>query len=200
MFDKDGYLTQKVTIRGLTFMPGELIPANILEAYLVEQENKERLAKYFGPGPASESAESKDAKAKTDAQTVSEAAASPQKPPAERTIDETFLWIVQQRIQDKLDPQFRSTPTASQVFVAFCRERLNRAEMARKNVNWSESTIKLRIKDLREFLKREFNGLTLEAFFVDRSLFTAAEKQLKDYRAKNISPLSVGELHGDEDE
>ncbi len=115
-------------------------------------------------------------------------------------INETFLWHIQQQIQDKLDIKLRSAPVASQVFICFCRDKHTLAEMHRRNKKWSESTIKLRIRSLRAFLKKEFNGLTLESFFVDRSIFSAAEKQLADYRAKNISPLSVGELHNKDSE
>jgi hypothetical protein len=122
----------------------------------------------------------------------------PAEPLQRPEINDTYLWHVQQRILDKLDIKLRSAPSASQVFVCFCRDRLTLAEMHRRNQKWSESTIKLRIKSLRAFLKKEFNGLTLEDFFVDRSIFNAAEKQLKDYRAKNISPLSVGELHNED--
>ena len=115
-------------------------------------------------------------------------------------ITDTFLWHVQQRILDKLDDKLRSAPSASQVFVCFCRDKLTLAKMHRGNRNWSESTIKLRIKLLRAFLKKEFNGLKLESFFVDRSIFSAAERQFADYRAKKISPNSAGELHGGDNE
>jgi hypothetical protein len=123
--------------------------------------------------------------------------AEPLQPPE---ITDALLWQVQQRILDKLDIEFRSAPVASQVFVCFCRDRLTLAEMHRRNRNWSASTIKLRIKSLRAFLKKEFHGLKLENFFVDRSIFSAAEKQLADYRAKKTSPLAVGELHNEDGE
>lgn len=118
--------------------------------------------------------------------------AEPVQPPE---INETILWHVQQKIQDNLDSQSRSAPVASQVFTAFCRDRLSGIEMHRRNKNWSERTIKLRLQALRAFLKKEFSGLTLEAFFVDRAIFMAAEKQLKHHKTKNISPFSVADLY-----
>ena len=65
--------------------------------------------------------------------------------------------------------------------------------MQKKNNNWSINTIKLRLKSLKTFLNKEFGGLTLEARFVDQSMFKAAEDQASDYRAKKISRRALGE-------
>jgi hypothetical protein len=112
-------------------------------------------------------------------------------------INQTLIFIVQQRIMEKLDIKVRKAPSAIQVFRSRCRDALTQAEMHRKNKHWARSTIKLRIKELKKFLKAEF-GLTLECFFVDRSVFSEAERQLSDSRAKSISGCSVGELYDGE--
>ena len=113
-------------------------------------------------------------------------------------ITDALLWRVWQGVHDHLDVKCRSTPTASQVFVGYCRDRLTLAGMSRRNRQWSKSTIKLRIRSLKPYLKKNFN-LTLKSFFVDPAIFRAAEKQLRDYRAKKISPLSAAGLYSEDE-
>jgi hypothetical protein len=106
-------------------------------------------------------------------------------------VNETILWHFQQQIQDKLDIRLKSAPSASQVFVLCCRDRMKLADIHRKH-DWPVRTLKLRKAMLRKFLGE--SGLTLEMFFVDRSIFAAAERQLRDYRGKRISPTAAGEM------
>ena len=119
--------------------------------------------------------------------------------PAPPEVNETVLWHVQQRIQDGLDTKLKSAPSASQVFIHYCRDRMKLVEM-RKKFGWNNRTLKARKAALQIFLQTNFNGLTLDAFFVDRRIFTAAERQLKDDRAKRISRRSLAECGTDEDD
>jgi hypothetical protein len=107
------------------------------------------------------------------------------KPPE---INETILWHYQQKIQDELDIHLKSAPSASHIFVLYCRDRMKLADIHRK-YGWSLRTIKARKARLRDYLLRA--GLTLELFFVDRSIFAAAERQLRDHRAKTISLVAL---------
>lgn len=124
---------------------------------------------------------------------------SPGKAVQQPEINDTLVLCYQQKIMDELDRHLRHAPSASQVFLGYCRDRLSQAEMHRQNSDWAKATIKLRIKSLRKFLK-ENGGLVLEHFFVDRSMFNAPERILKDYRAKKVSAYSLGELHNGESE
>jgi hypothetical protein len=124
-------------------------------------------------------------------------------PPKEKLtppeINETLLWHVEQKIMDTLDIGLKAQPTHSQVFIRYCRDRMKLVEMGKK-YRWKDRTIKARKAALKLFLRKNFNGLTLEAFFVDNSIFTAAEKQLKELRAKFISRRAVGECEIDQDD
>jgi len=112
----------------------------------------------------------------------------PAPPPPE--INETILWHFQQKIVDELDTKLKSAPSASVVFTLYCRDRLALAEMVRRH-KWPYRTLKARKAALEACLHRHFN-LTLAAFFVDRSMFRAAERQLTDHHAQSISPQALG--------
>ena len=113
-------------------------------------------------------------------------------------MNETILWHVQQKIMDELDVRLKSAPSASQVFNLYCRDRMKLTAMSKRH-GWPYRTLKERKATLEAFLKEGF-GLTLAAFFVDRSIFGAAERQLQDHRARHISPHALGEgNHGEEE-
>jgi hypothetical protein len=114
-------------------------------------------------------------------------------------MNETILWHVQQKILDELDTSLKSAPSASLVFTLYCRDRWTLTKMSQHH-QWPYSTLKLRKAALAAFLHEHFN-LTLAAFFVDRSIFRAAERQLADHRAKHISPQALGDVghHQEED-
>jgi len=111
-------------------------------------------------------------------------------------VNETILWQFQQDIQDDLDIHLKSAPSASQVFVFYCRDRMKLAQIHRK-YGWPVRTLKARKAMLKTFLKQR--QVTLEMFFVDRSVFNAAERQLRDYRARHISPYAAGGMEGEPD-
>jgi hypothetical protein len=106
-------------------------------------------------------------------------------------MNETILWHVQQKILDELDTKLRSAPSASVVFTLYCRDRLTLTDI-RKKYRWPYRTLKLRKAGLETFLQKHFK-LTLAAFFVDRSIFSAAEKQLQEPRARHISRHALAE-------
>lgn len=110
-------------------------------------------------------------------------------PPPE--VNETILWHVQQKIVDEVDTQLKSAPSASLVFTLYCRERMKLTTMSKRH-GWPYRTLKDRKATLEAFLKENFR-LTLAAFFVDRSIFSAAERQLQDHRARRISPHALGD-------
>ena len=62
----------------------------------------------------------------------------------------------------------------------------------RKKFGWSERTLKARKAALQSFLQTNFNGLTLDAFFVDRRIFTAAERQLNEEVFRSRCPGNAG--------
>jgi hypothetical protein len=101
-------------------------------------------------------------------------------------INDTILWHVQQTIIDHLDVTLKAAPSASLVFTWYCRDRLTLAEISRRG-HWPYRTLKQRKAALERFLSERFNKLTLAGFFVDRSIFRAAERQLGDHRARDIS-------------
>jgi hypothetical protein len=111
----------------------------------------------------------------------------PLRPPE---VNETILWHFQMKILDELDPKLKSMPSASQVFVLYCRDRMKLAEMQRK-LGWPYRTLKARKHSLEVFLRQKYK-LKLAAFFVDRRIFAAAERQLKSYKAKYIGRRAVG--------
>lgn len=123
----------------------------------------------------------------------------PQKPLSPPELDETLLWHFQQKIIDELDPGLKSAPSASAVFTFYCRDRMTLMAMARKH-RWSYRTLKLRKAALEELLAKHFNGLTLEMFFVNRSIFSAAERQLADHRARHISRRALADADPEADE
>jgi hypothetical protein len=113
-----------------------------------------------------------------------------------REINDTILWHVQQKIVDELDTRLKSAPSASLVFTRYCRDRMTLAAMSKRH-GWPYRTLKKRKATLETFLKNNF-GLTLAAFFVDRSIFGAAERQLQDHRARHISAQALGDRGNDE--
>lgn len=113
-------------------------------------------------------------------------------------INATLLWHVEQKIRDELDTGLKAAPSASQVFIRYCRDRMKLVDM-HKQFGWKLRTLKARKADLEDFLQNNYN-LTLAAFFVDRSIFGAAEKQAEEYRAKQISLRAVGECKTDEED
>ena len=108
-----------------------------------------------------------------------------QEPAPPPDINETILWCVQQKILDQLDTKLKSAPSASVVFTLYCRDRMTLTAMSRR-YGWPYRTLKQRKAGLESFLSENFH-LTLAAFFVDRSIFGAAERQSQDHRAKYIS-------------
>lgn len=115
-----------------------------------------------------------------------------------REINDTILWHVQQKIVDELDTKLKSAPSASLVFTLYCRDRMKLMTMSKRH-GWPYRTLKERKATLETFLEENF-GLTLAAFFVDRSIFGAAERQLQDHRARHISPHALGEGDRGEEE
>jgi hypothetical protein len=116
------------------------------------------------------------------------------KPPE---INEALIWLVEQKIRDELDARLYSAPLASQVFIEYCRDRRQLRAMAKHHPHWNYRTLKKRKQTLEAFLQKNFS-LTLAAFFVDRRMFAGAEKMLRDYKAKRISPHNVAECSGEE--
>jgi hypothetical protein len=98
-------------------------------------------------------------------------------------MNETILWHFQQKILDQLDTKLKSAPSASVVFTLYCRDRMTLAAMSRRH-GWPYRTLKHRKALVESFLRKNFDGLTMASFFVDRSIFGAAERQLQDHRAK----------------
>ncbi len=117
-------------------------------------------------------------------------------PPPE--VNEAILWHVQQKIVDELDTQLKSAPSASLVFTLYCRDRMKLTTVSKRH-GWPYRTLKDRKATLEAFLKENFN-LTLDAFFVDRSIFGAAERQLHDHRARHISPRALADGGHEEEE
>jgi hypothetical protein len=114
-----------------------------------------------------------------------------QEPVSTPEINETLLWHVQQKILDELDTKLKSAPSASVVFTLYCRDQSTLTEISKKH-KWPYRTLKLRKAKLETFLRERFN-LTLAAFFVDRSIFSAAERQLQEHRARHISPHALAD-------
>lgn len=112
-----------------------------------------------------------------------------QEPLSPPEVNETILWHVQQRILDELDTKLKSAPSAGLVFTLYCRDRMTLAAMSKRH-GWPYRTLKARKATLEAFLNDHFD-LTLAAFFIDRSIFGAAERQLQDRRAKHISPHAL---------
>jgi hypothetical protein len=119
---------------------------------------------------------------------VEAASALPEK---ELTITDAFLWKVQNEIMEELDRNVRAIPLPSQVFIRYCRDRMKQADMSRK-YGWNARTVKNRKRSLISFLKRKYK-FTLETFFVDRSIFSAAERMKEEYKGKFFSMRGIGE-------
>ena len=119
-------------------------------------------------------------------------------PLAPPELNDTLLWHVQQKIVDELDPKLKSAPSASLIFTRLCRDQLTLAELSRSH-QWPLRTLKLRKAALEEFLQAHFH-LRLADFYVDRSIFRAAERQLSDHRARRISPHALADADNGEDE
>ncbi|MEK7677105.1 MAG: hypothetical protein AAB676_14855 [Verrucomicrobiota bacterium] len=96
------------------------------------------------------------------------------------TVNETIIWHVQQQIEKELDHELKAMPSASHVFLAYCRDRLTLVKIVKKNPKWKLRTVRARKAALKAFIRKKLPGLTLESFFVDRSVFEAAERQLKE--------------------
>lgn len=118
--------------------------------------------------------------------------------PRSPEVNETILWHVQQKILDELDTKLKSAPAASLVFTLYCRDRMTLAVMSRK-YGWPYRTLKARKAAIEAFMRKNFR-LTLKDFFVDRSIFCAAERQLQDHRARSISRRAVADCGIEEDE
>jgi hypothetical protein len=119
--------------------------------------------------------------------------------PAKPDINETLLWHIENKIRDELDPSYHSAPAASLVFIRYCRDRMKLVDMSKK-FGWKLRTLKARKADLKQFLANINPTLTLESFFVDRRIFSAAERQAKEHHAKRISMRELGEFKSDEDD
>ena len=119
-------------------------------------------------------------------------------PLAPPELNDTLLWHVQQKIVDELDPKLKSAPSASLIFTRLCRDQLTLAELSRSH-QWPLRTLKLRKAALEQFLQAHFH-LRLADFYVDRSIFRAAERQLSDHRARRISPHALADADNGEDE
>ena len=133
---------------------------------------------------------------------LSTARPQPEKPEptvlAPPELNDTLLWHVQQKIVDELDPKLKSAPSASLIFTRLCRDQLTLAELSRSH-QWPLRTLKLRKAALEQFLQAHFH-LRLADFYVDRSIFRAAERQLSDHRARRISPHALADADNGEDE
>ncbi len=106
-------------------------------------------------------------------------------------INATIIWHVQQKILDELDTKLKSAPSASLVFTFYCRDRLTLVQISKK-YKWPYRTVKLRKAALDALLHQHFK-LKLAAFFVDRSIFNSAERQLQDHRARHIPPHALAD-------
>jgi len=121
--------------------------------------------------------------------TVSPALVPPPLAPPE--LNDTLLWHVQQKIVDELDPKLKSAPSASLMFTRLCRDQSTLAELSRSH-QWPLRTLKLRKAALEAFLQAHFH-LRVADFYVDRSMFRAAERQLSDHRARRLSPHALAD-------
>jgi hypothetical protein len=71
-----------------------------------------------------------------------------------------------------------------------------------KKFQWKMRTLKHRKAALKRYLLERF-GLTLEAFFVDRRIFTAAERELKkahSQHARRVSPRTLADFETDNEQ
>jgi len=112
-------------------------------------------------------------------------------PLAPPELNDTLLWHVQQKIVDELDPKLKSAPSASLMFTRLCRDQSTLAELSRSH-QWPLRTLKLRKAALEAFLQAHFH-LRVADFYVDRSMFRAAERQLSDHRARRLSPHALAD-------
>lgn len=117
--------------------------------------------------------------------------ATPTHPPAPLDITNALVWNVSQEIGDKLDIKLKVRPTHAEVFLRYCRDKMTLADM-RKKYKWKERTLKKRKAALVDFLRLRYK-LTLESFFVDRSVFNSAEKMREEHRARSVRPRSLAE-------
>ncbi|SRR6266496_617268 len=165
------------TAKTIQLKTGDVVPCSITDRKLTSAEQefiqKERLI------------ESNNAIA-AGLNTVNKKPAKQQQEAPSPEMNETILWHVQQKILDQLDTKLKSAPSASLVFTLYCRDRMTLAAMSKRH-GWPYRTLKHRKARLESFLSENFGGLTLAAFFVDRSIFGAAERQLQDHRPKHIS-------------
>jgi hypothetical protein len=112
-------------------------------------------------------------------------------------INEALIWLVEQRIQDELDVSLRRAPTASQVFIEYCRDRRQLVDMVKRHPRWKYRTLKKRKQMLEAYLQKNY-GLTLASFFVDGRMFAGPERMLREHKAKCISPHNIGECSNEE--
>ncbi|MBU4200065.1 MAG: hypothetical protein L6455_01365 [Kiritimatiellae bacterium] len=76
-------------------------------------------------------------------------------------------------------------------------------KIERLNNKWAYRTLKARKAELKKYLAQTFNGLTLESFFVDRAVFSAAERQIRiAYKAgaKYVNRRALGNMQLKEEE
>jgi hypothetical protein len=105
--------------------------------------------------------------------------------PQQSEVNQDLLAFVQQAIADELDDMVKTAPSPSRFFLLYCRDRLTLAGMHRKH-RWSVRTLKRRKADLEGFLVRKWK-LTLESFYVDRRMFSRADRlkaRLKEDRGE----------------
>src|SRR5262249_12602506 len=112
-------------------------------------------------------------------------------------ITDALIWHVMQRIQDELDATLHSAPSASLVFIQYCKNRKQLVAMVKDHRHWNYRTVKKRKQMLEAFLKKNF-GLTLASFFVDGRMFAGAKKMAEEHRARRISAHNIGESSSEE--
>jgi hypothetical protein len=190
---EDDIAAIEIPAKTLRRKSGEIVPTNIVRNELNAEETefiqRERLieAQHEVAIALAASRKRRSSPRKTPPQKLS--------PPE---VNETMLWHVQMKILDELDLKLKTAPSASQVFIRYCRDHLTLMDMHRQN-GWPYRTLKLRKAALETFLRKKFN-LRLASFYLDRAIFNAAEKQLRDERAKHISPRALGDFSSDSEE
>lgn len=125
----------------------------------------------------------------TEAAARTPAAQTAPKPPS---ITEALVFCVQREIEDEIDSKLRSLPSAGRVFRLYAEKHMTLKKMERK-FKWSYKTLINRKSDIDCFLQRKYS-LTLDDFLqADRSVFRAADRQLKEHRARYLSSRALAE-------
>lgn len=145
---------------------------------------------YLIPQPSSVAADPADSRPGPHCEVTPSVAADPANSRPAPEVNEALLWYVQTAITDGLDPRYKAVPSASMVFLLYCRDRLTLAAMKRAHHHWSARTLKKRKADLQSFLRQKFK-VELSDFFVDRRIFNAAQRTLEYERARHIAPDSL---------